>query len=373
VESDLPAVRFFGKPYRKSGYGNATINMCLSFSRSKVKTRFHVGKDLANMDSELKNYPGKTKIDFYIHTPPFGRHVSNNYKIGYFYWEATTLPASWAKDIRKNVDELWVPCELTRQACIKAGFKGPVEILHTPCDTGAIREKVQIPSPTTRDLVLSDETFKFYSVFQWNNRKGYKGLLRAYFKEFGCDDDVVLILKVNPIGSEKNGVSKIRGDILKIKRMINKRGFPRVFLITNHISRERLLGLHSACDTFVLPHHGEGWGMPIHTAMLCDSNIITTKFGGITELLNDNSANIIKHKMGAVSGMGWNRLYNSNQAWANPSEVHLKRLMRSSFENKENYSKKREKAKGIAASLDIDSCSLRIEQILSKNRFKRFL
>jgi glycosyltransferase involved in cell wall biosynthesis len=373
VGVDLPAVRFFGNPYKKSGYGNATINMCLSFSRSKVKTMFVLGKHKKDIKYKLNNYSGNTKVDFYIHTPPFGRHVSKNYKIGYFYWEASSLPAPWAKDIRNNVDELWVPCDLTRQACLKAGFKGPLEILHTPCNSDTLIKRVQIPSSSAAGMVLSDNTFKFYSIFQWNNRKGYRELLRAYFAEFSDNDDVVLILKVNPLGDGKNGVSKIKSDIIKAKRMANKRELPKIFLITRYIEKDEMLGLHSLCDTFVLPHHGEGWGMPIHDAMLCDSNIITTKFGGITELLNDDNANIIKHKIGPVQGMGWNRLYNSGQSWANPSAAHLAILMRESFEGRYDYSIKKENAKRIATSLSIETCSSQIERILSKNRFKRFL
>lgn len=373
MKNNLPAVRFFGKPYWTSGYGNATTNMCLAFSKSNVLTRFEISGKNKGMKNSLNNHAGETSVDFYIHTPPFGKHISKNYKIGYFYWEANVLPKSWAKDIRNNLDEIWVPCELTRKACLKAGFKGPVEILHTPCDINIDYHNVQIPSPVTKELVLSEETFKFYSVFQWNERKGYRELLRAYYEEFSENDDVILILKVNPINIEKHGLSKIKFDILKAKRMVNKKHLPKIFLMMKHISREHLMGLHKLCDAFVLPHHGEGWGMPIHDAMLCGSKIITTKFGGITELLNDDNASIIKHKLGPVKRMDWNSWYGSYQMWANPSVTHLRALMRTVFENKNSDLYKLENAKKLAASLDVNSCALRIEQILSKNRFKRFL
>jgi glycosyltransferase involved in cell wall biosynthesis len=347
--------------------------MALAFSRSQVSTKFEIINKKKIFKENLNEPKGNPKIDFYLHTPPFSKHKSNNYKIGYFYWEADTLPKSWASDIRRSVDELWVPCELTRLACIKSGFKRPIEVLHTPCDTDISYSKVSIPSPLTNNLILSDDIFKFYSVFQWHERKGYNDLLRAYYKEFNEDDNVILILKVNPVKSNSSSLSKIKSDILKIKKMVNKKKFPKIYLITKHIDRSDLLGLHKMCDSFVLPHKGEGWGMPMHDAMLCESYIITTKYGGITEFLNNDNSFIIDHNIRPVKQMSWTPWYQSYQKWAYPKIAHLRVLMRDVFENKKEYLYKLENAKHVAVSLDISSCSARIEEILSQKRFRRFL
>ena len=373
TNKNLPPIRFFGKPHKKSGYGNAIINIATAFSRSDVLTRFEIGSKKNLFEEELNNFKGRPKVDFFLQTPPFNRHKSNNYKIGYFYWETSTLPKIWAKDISRSVNELWVPCELTKSACLKGGFRGPIEILHTPCDTDISYSKVAIPSPMGNGLVLSENTFKFYSVFQWHERKGYNELLRAYCKEFDEDDDVILILKVNPVKNNKSGIAKIKSDILKIKKMTNKTKLPKIYLIINHLSREELIGLHKMCDAFVLPHRGEGWGMPIHDAMLCDSHIITTKFGGITELLSKDSAFIINHDIRPVKKMSWTPWYQSYQKWACPKLAHLRVLMRDVFDNNNKYRYKLEASKLLASSLDISSCSLKIEKILSNKRFKKFL
>jgi hypothetical protein len=373
MSNDFPSIRFFGRPHGKGGYGNATRNICLAFSRSAVNTRFELKGDKKFVDKNLNNFDGTPKVDLYLHTPPFSRHRSNNYKIGYFYWETSILPKSWAKDICKNVNELWVPCNLTKTACLRSGFSGPIEILHTPCDTDVSFSNVAIPSPMTEELILSDNTFKFYSIFQWGERKGYTELLKSYYKEFDGDDNVILILKVNPIRSDKNNIAKIKSDILKIKKMVNKKNSPKIYLITDHLNKQALMGLHRACDAFVLPHHGEGWGMPIHDAMMCDSHIITTSFGGITEFLNNDNAFVIDHTLGAVKPVSWSPWYQPYQKWAYPKVQHLRVLMRNLYENKDKYSSKLESARVLAASLDIKSCSERIEQILLQKRFKRFL
>ena len=77
--------------------------------------------------------------------------------------------------------------------------------------------------------------------------------------------------------------------------------------------------------------------MPIHDAMQAGKQIITTKYGGVTEYLTNESAHIIKHKLGPVSNMEWSRLYNSQQNWAYPGLTHMQGLMREVFENHDSY------------------------------------
>jgi glycosyltransferase involved in cell wall biosynthesis len=366
----LPAIRFFGNTDGISGYSHATRNISTALSNSRLQVSFGYKR---NFFKGLKKFEGNPKIDLYLQTPPFSKHKSKNYKIGYFYWEADTLPKLWAKDIRTSVDELWVPCNLTKRACLKAGFKGPIEVLYTPCDMDMTYSKVSIPSPISDSFVLDDNTFKFYSVFQWNERKGYRTLLKAYYNEFDANENVVLVLKVNPVNYSGHGLSKIKNDILKIKKTINKKNLPRIYLITKSLKEEELFGLHKACDAFVLPHHGEGWGMPIHDAMLCDSYVITTKFGGITELLDDSSSFIINHDIRPAKVLDWSPWYGAYQSWARPNCSHLMMLMRKVYANEGEFKTKLEEARCIASSMDLVSFSDKVERILSKPRFKKFI
>jgi hypothetical protein len=375
MSANIPAIRFHGVPALSSGYGNATINFCSALSDSAIPTKFVLSSkrwssDLKSFYENLNNFTGDTDIDLYLHVPPFAKHRNKNYKIGYFYWEADSLPRAWARDIVSNLNEIWVPCNLIKSACIKAGFKGPIEIVPTPCELDlTIGKDAFIPSPISSDLILSDDVFKFYSIFQWQERKGFEALLRAYYTEFSEHDNVLLILKVNPLIAPGHGLVKIKHDILKIKKMTNKKNPPKVFLITEHLSKESLTKLHMMCDCFVLPHHGEGWGIPIHHAILSDSHVIVTKFGGITESLDDDSASIIKHTLGPVKNMKWNKLYTSDQKWAYPSLAHTSQLMRGAYENRHNFSDKTNNAKNIVKSMSPEGVASTIKHILFKKRF----
>lgn len=374
IDKELPSIRVFGNPQMYSGYGQATQNICQAISDSRVDAKFVFSGPNKSFSENLVNLDISPKIDLYIQPPPFNCHRSNNYKIGYFYWEADLLPKRWAKDIVASLDEVWVPCELTKKSCIMAGFKKNIEILPTPAKKPKDNLLVQFAGPNS-DLKISDSTFKFYSIFQWNERKGYKTLLRAYFEEFSSKENVILILKVNPINHKLHGLEKIKKDILKIKNSIStkKTNLPKILLITENLSNDIISGIHNSCDAFVLPHRGEGWGMPIHDAINHKNLIITTGFGGVTEWLDEDNSFLIEHSMSSVSEMNWNPWYASYQSWAKPSLFSLRCIMRHCFDKKDLLNYKKENLSKIINKFTIQSCSNNIENILSKNRFTKLI
>ena len=370
----LPSLRVFGNPQMYSGYGQATQNICEAISKSNIDAKFIFSGPNKSFVNNLSNSDINPKIDLYIQPPPFKKHRSNNYKIGYFYWEADLLPKRWSKDIVSSLDEVWVPCELTKKSCIMAGFRNKIEILPTPAHRPSGQKIIQFSGPD-KSLKISDSTFKFYSIFQWNERKGYKKLIRAYFEEFSGQENVVLILKVNPINHKLHGLEKIKKDILKIKRFVSvrKTKLPKIFLITNNLDNKSISNIHYSCDAFVLPHNGEGWGMPIHDAINNKNFIITTNFGGITEWLNEDNSFPIDYTMTRVPEMNWNPWYANYQSWANPSLKSTKRLMRLCFSKKDSLSHKQRALSEIIDKFTITSCSTNVEKILSKNRFSKFI
>lgn len=347
-------VSMYGAINGSSGYGNAVRNFAEAFSKSKVPTKFVFPKGKMKYIRHLKQYTGTTNVDFYLHCPPFNKHKSSNYKIGYFYWEATQLPHSWKKAINK-VNELWLPCELVKKACLDAGFKGKIKIVPTPLKPFNLNKEIAIPSPFSNDLILSKDIYKFYSIFQWHERKGYKELLKAYLSEFTPNDNVVLILKVNPLKYKGNTEAKIIKDILKVKSYLGNKKFPPIYLSKKIISEDDLKAIHIAADCYVSPHHGEGWGMPIHDAMWAGNQVITTQFGGVTEHLSNQSAHLINYELKPVTGMDWSSFYNPSQRWAYPKVKHLAYLMRDVYLNHHKYEDKAKRAKEIADSMTINA------------------
>lgn len=360
----FPKVRFFGKTTGMSGYSYATKYIARAFSESGIPTYFPSKEPYFK---GLSTCGPACEVDFYIHTPPFSRHKSKNYKIGYFYWETDKIPASWAKDICHSLDEIWVPCKLVELACRRAGFSGPIEVVHTPYSDDVKTDPVRIPALGTSAAVLSDSCYVFYSIFQWNVRKGYLDLLSAYLREFSPEENVCLLIKTNSVKHKLHGDSRINRDILDIKSSLGKNSLPPVFLIKDKLSESRLKGVHELGDCFVLPHRGEGWGMPIHDAMNSQSLIITTKFGGITEHLNETNAMIINHTMENVTPMTWNDYYTSDQKWAKPNVDHLKSLMRKAYE-KDFDEMLPYRSRRLGESFSVNSFSRAAEDILIRRK-----
>lgn len=365
-----PTVRFFGPIGNHTGYGNAVKNFALAFSKSGIKTKFQFNTETRNKFkdflSELEMYSGETDIDFYLHGPPWTRHKSKaKYKIAYFYWETDRLPVSWIRGINA-VDEIWAPCRLVKDACLKAKFRGKIRVIPTPADHWGHDKKIVIPSEDSKDFFVSDDVFKFYSIFQWHERKGYKELLSSYYKTFGEDDNVILVLKVNALNYAGQTREKMKQDLLKIKRKMNLSYYPPIYFSDRILPTETIQAIHNTCDCYVSPFHGEGWGMPIHDAMISGNNIITTQFGGVSEFLNNKSALILKHQMGPVSNMEWSPLYSRNQNWAYPSISNLCRLMRSVYENPEAYSGRKAHAKKVADNMTTDRVAKMINTEISR-------
>lgn len=352
----------FGKVTSNTGYGVATKNIIDSLKTLDINLKLSV------KGIECDKYFLSPNINLYIQCPPFkmaySDRTSSKYKIGYFYWETDRLPRQWNKSMRW-LDEAWVPCELVRDCLLKDGFSGPIEIVPTPANNSGKIKKMNI-SIDDKNLFLSKNVFRFYSIFQWHERKGWKELLSAYFEEFSSEDNVVLILKTMPL---KNNTDKIKSDILNLKRKINKKNFPMLYLITKTIEESEINGIHKYSDCYVSPHHGEGWGMPIHDAINFKNELIITKFGGITEFLDENSANIITHSMGAVKNMEWCKFYGGYQSWANPSKKSLKQIMRKIYESNKD-DEKVNNAFNLVKNFDIEGVGNIIYNILKKDRFK---
>jgi glycosyltransferase involved in cell wall biosynthesis len=305
-----------------SGYGQATD----AFKRAFQELRyFNISYNISN---DIINYDKNIKYDIEFVIGPPSNYVSKaKYKIIYFYWETDRLPDQWVQQIH-GYNEIWAPCKLVEDVCLKSGYNKEIKIIPTPCLIDDSFKSLKLKNSIS-NYFLNPEYYKFYSIFQWQPRKGYLELLTAYFEEFQYNDEVVLVIKTNLISQMKE--KEIIDTIKNIKKEKNSNA--KVFLITDYLSNIDLFSLHKYGDCFVLPHYGEGWGMPIHEAAHLGNPIITTKYGGVTEFLNNN-VYWIDHKMVSVSGMEWNKVYSSNQNWAKPNIESLKKHFRDVYNNR---------------------------------------
>lgn len=241
--------------------------------------------------------------------------------IGRTMFETDSLPLSWTH-ILNEMTEIWVPSEFNLETFANAGVKHTkIKVIPEPLD-----ENIYNPHNVIHPYPLKESrSFKFLSVFDWSTRKGWEILLRAYFEEFKEDEDVSLILKVSKINEPNTN------PYTKINELIKKLGLkkvPHFHIIQDILSQEDIVRLYAACNCFVLPSRGEGWGRPYMEAMAMELPTIGTRWSGQQAFMKeDNSFLINIEGLVPVDPNGMPPHFHGH-CWAEPSIDHLKELMR---------------------------------------------
>ena len=267
--------------------------------------------------------------------------------VGRTMFETDRLPEGWVDRLaHPKMDEVWVPTSFAARIFFDAGVPARrVKVVGEPVDVHFYDPErwTALPLPSA-----GARTFKFVSVFKWEERKGWAFLLRAYLEEFSGRDDVVLYLlcrkyhDATPIWSHIDGLAREQ-------RGAAWRDIPDApkLVVLDPLPQSELARLYKAADAFVLPSRGEGWGRPHVEAMSMQLPIIATNWSGPTEFMTEeNSYPLPIDGMDAIPA---NRVFGGH-LWARPSVAALRQLMRrvSSAEGREEG-----RRKGLQARRDM--------------------
>ncbi|MHA1368144.1 MAG: glycosyltransferase [Promethearchaeota archaeon] len=327
---------YMGQVDDPSGYGNVARNYVEELARRKniidlkvIPINFMPRLKWSEEHRDLLFKDGDKK-DIVIHhmTPDNWKSAPGRINIGYAAWETNMIPRYWLPHCMM-MDEIWTPSEYSRQAFINSGIP-PKKVIVIP--HGVDVDKFS-PNDIAKLQMLNKENFNFLSVFQWNWRKGYDVLLKAYFREFEDDRDVSLILKTYGFNESAAENNRIRKEIMHIKDMTigNKKG-PKVIFIRGFLPMPEYL--YRASDCFVLPARSEAWGVTYLEAMGCGVPVISTRYGGQLEFLNDDNSMLVEID-GEVPCMNMHgyKWYEPTMVWAEPSVTDLMEKMRYMREN----------------------------------------
>jgi glycosyltransferase involved in cell wall biosynthesis len=332
-------ITYVGPIWDSSGYAEAARNNIaalytvgvdvnvkqISFERFKSDLG-----DLGKLVSSRINAcdPGNIQI---IHTTPnvFNQHyIEGKYNIGYTVWETDRLPEEWVPECNR-MQEIWVPCQHNVEAFKRSGVTKPVICVPHAFNSNYLSgDRDELPIQN-----IDENDFVFYSIFQWTERKNPIGLLKAYLTEFKENENVVLVLKTYMIDpTNKNEKETIKDQIKSIKAALHLGSYPKILLISSLLSSQQIKELHRIGDCFISLHSCEGFGVPIVEAMLSDSTIITTGYGGPDDfIINGVTGYSIPYTMSPVCNMPWSH-YRGNQNWASPDLGAAKVAMRDCFE-----------------------------------------
>jgi len=268
------------------------------------------------------------------------------YHIGRFMFETDRIHPDCIEFINR-FDEVWVPSRFCRDVYLKCGLTRPVFVMPESLDTDLFRpEAPPLPVPGKRGFnfltVLNRVSPRTFN----GQRKGWRLLLRAFLGAFRKTEDVALILKISDDRETRNMIRKEIMDIMG--RETGTREIPpHILLFAKHLSPEAMPGLYRSADAYVMPTRGEGWGRPFMEAMGMGLPAIGTGWGGHRDYMDQTNAYLIDYRLVSCPARfrGCGIPLAEGHRWAEPSEDHLRRILRDVFENKAQALEKARKAR----------------------------
>lgn len=197
--------------------------------------------------------------------------------VGIIPWEFGVIPESWVKRINTLQDEIWMPSVFVAQSFAISGVD-PARLRVIP---NGVETDVYCPEGPGYTL-KTDKRIKLIFVGGTIFRKGFDLLLKAYQEAFTALDDVVLVVKSFGSSSQYALLSQDleRSDALA----------PELLLIDADLSTEEMAALYRACDIYVHPYRGEGFGMPILEAMACGLPVVIPNAGPAPEFCSPEAS-----------------------------------------------------------------------------------
>jgi glycosyltransferase involved in cell wall biosynthesis len=311
-----------------TGWGDAAKNNILALHKAGVNV---VPRAISynNSDSEtdetiLELEKATTEgCDVCIqHTLPHNYVYDANFKnIGYIDTETSDfLETGWHKSINM-MDELWVPAEYVKNACIKSGVTIPIKIVPHCINVSEYSENVK--GAKVKEL---NNTFNFVFVGEFTERKNIRALVRAFHTEFHPRESVNLYIKTS--GLE---VSKIESYCESIKKGLKLRSnYKNDLIISGRIKKEDYISILNQCHCFIMPSRGEGFCIPALEAMCLGIPSLYTSGIAVEEFAVGEAVNSRDEPcFGGIESLP--NLYTANSTWKEIDISDLQIKMRSQY------------------------------------------
>jgi glycosyltransferase involved in cell wall biosynthesis len=208
--------------------------------------------------------------------------------VGMWAYEFPIWPQGFSK-LTNDVDYFASPSEWFKQISIKNNIKDD-KIIVMP--HGVDWEKFKNAKPLN---IKTNKSVKFFVNFaQPHLRKNIPGTLKAWGKAFTKDDDVCLVMKV--VDKKPQQLFEIN---FREKFNSFKKEFPNhadIILITDYV--EDMSELYAAIDILFMIPNAEAFFLPALEALAAGKNVITSRYGGQLDFLNDDNSFLVDCKLG---------------------------------------------------------------------------
>jgi glycosyltransferase involved in cell wall biosynthesis len=193
------------------------------------------------------------------------------------------------------------------------------------------------------------EKFAYLFVGHWmqgdlgEDRKNVGLLIKAFFETFkNKTNKPALILKTSQVGSSYMDREEILKKIKQIRKTVNSKNLPSVYLLHGDFTDEEMNELynHSRVKAMISLTKGEGFGRPLLEFTLVKKPLITTGWSGQMDFLNPEFNNLIGGQLTNVHPSAANQWLLAESQWISPDHGQIGYYLKDVFENYKNYTDK---------------------------------
>lgn len=295
------------------------------------------------MIEESKGKPDSPlRVNFSI--PTMYRPSIGKINVGYTMWETTQYPREWATLINK-MEHMFVGSQALVASAKAANITVPIHVVTSTMDV----KEWTIEGPSSTVSEVPPDCVKFLFVGNWIPRKNYDDLITGFIAAFDGMKDVALIIKTWPGGPGiehrkhiEDGIRHLAGKTTGVQR-------PKINLLMDVIPEEQVISLMRGSDVYVSVAHGEGFDLPMVQAMAVGKPIVSTRFLGHSDYLNDGNSFDVKYTLTPVTGAAA-PLYDGYQMWSRPDMQSYINSLREAYKAVKRGSAK---AMGLAGRADV--------------------
>ena len=221
----------------------------------------------------------------------------------------------------------------------------PIEVLFEGADTNIYKV---IDTPCSLNIQIK-EKFAYLFVGHWmqgdlgEDRKNVGLLIKAFFETFKNKINApALILKTSQVGSSYMDREEILKKIKQIRKTVNSKNLPNVYLLHADFTHEEMNELynHSKVKAMISLTKGEGFGRPLLEFTLVKKPLITTGWSGQMDFLNPEFNNLIGGQLTNVHPSAANQWLLAESQWISPDHGQIGYYLKDVFENYKNYTDK---------------------------------
>jgi glycosyltransferase involved in cell wall biosynthesis len=238
--------------------------------------------------------------------------------VGHTVWETDRLPHHWVPSLNL-ADLLVVPSRFSAEVIATSPVVAPVAVVPHVATT--------VPARPVEGWGASSETFVFYTIADWNQRKAPFKTIEAYLRAFTSRDPVLLIVKTSyrdfcaqpPTGRREVEPGTTAWSLAQL--LARHRDPPAIRLVTRPLTDGEIATMHRGGDCFVSLCRSEGWGLGAFDAAAHGNPVVITGFGGQLDYLAD-SPYLVNFDLVPVEDPAGFPSYAPDQRWAEPDVDH---------------------------------------------------